>query len=233
MPSRQPPPNETASKRTVVALATSRAFHCIPSPPPYEKGRRPRLSRAGGGWTSPDRVNALLARRWNGCRGGQPGLCERPTRPCKSVAVPALELRQGDASARGVQEPAAADVDAGVVDLRRPGARPPEPEEHDVCRLELGEGDPFGTRDLAAHRIRRAPAEHVGEGAFAVVALELVDAPDEPRAVEAASRPDAERGLGALARAPPDVREADERERGGQDPLLPGREHGEGERRCG
>src|SRR5439155_4803453 len=166
-----------------------------------------------------------------GCYGRQSCLCERPPCPGEAIAVPALELRQGDAAARGVDEPAAAHVDPGVVDLRRPRVRAVEAEEDDVGRLELREGNPLGARDLPAHSVGRSSAQDVGECALAVVALELVHAPDEAGAVEAATRLDAEGRLGALARAAPDVRVADEGEGGGEDAALPRRQRRENERR--
>src|SRR5207253_7729734 len=71
------------------------------------------------------------------------------------------------------------------------------------------------------------------EGAPGGVGLQLVDPPDEAGAVEAAARRDAEERLLLLARPTPDVREADEREGGVEDALLPRGVRREGERRRG
>src|SRR5262249_13551908 len=75
--------------------------------------------------------------------------------------------------------------------------------------------------DLDAHRVRRPALDRRGEGSLVRVALELVHAPDEARAVVAAARGDAEVDLGAVARAAPDVRHPDLRERDREDLALP------------
>src|SRR5262249_16680496 len=62
------------------------------------------------------------------------------------------------------------------------------------------------------------------------VALELVDAPDESRAVVAAARRDAEVDLRPVARASPDVRHPDLREGDIEDLALPVVDHRQGER---
>src|SRR5207244_3387155 len=123
------------------------------------------------------------------------GLGEGPTGPGEALLVPAGERRERDALARRVDEPAAAGVDAHVVDLRRLRARPARAEEDDVARLDARERDPLGRRHLAAHRIGRPAAERLRERRRAGVRLELVHAPHETRTVEAAARHDAERAL--------------------------------------
>src|SRR6266540_5604245 len=128
-----------------------------------------------------------------------------------------------------MDEPAVAHVDAHVADLGGLRARAMA-EEDDVARLQLGVRDPPGRRDLAAHRVRRPALERVGEPARAGIRLELVDAPDEAGAIEAAGCLMSEWGLGALARPAPDVGVADEAERSGEDALLPSRERRQDER---
>src|SRR5207237_911221 len=76
----------------------------------------------------------------------------------------------------------------------------------------------------------RTAAQDGCEVAFARVGLELVDAPDEPRAVEAAARGDAECRLRPVTLAAPDVRHPDPAHGGGQNALLPVGQHRDGER---
>src|SRR2546423_10537557 len=140
--------------------------------------------------------------------GAETGLGERSPGPCEALPVPPGERRQRHALARRVREPALAGVDPRVVDLGRLRPRPLRAEEDDVAGLELRVRDPLGRRHLAAHRIGRPAAEGLREGGGAGVGLELVDAPDEAGAVEAAPCLDVERALRALARPAPDVGEA-------------------------
>ena len=93
------------------------------------------------------------------------------------------------------------------------------PEEEDVARLELRRPDAVAPRHLAAHLHRRAAAERVGEVALPGIRGELVDLPDEARAVEP----------GAAAGARPDVGVADVRDGRGEDARLPGGEAGQRE----
>src|SRR5919109_861975 len=126
-----------------------------------------------------------------------------------------------------MDHPAVASVDPHVVDRGRTGTAAAASEEEEVARLQLGKSDTARLRHLARHLRRGAPADGGAEALAAWVRLEPVDAPREPRAVEAAARPDAEhRLLGARGPAP-DVRIADQVERGLKDPPLPGRVHGE------
>src|SRR5471032_822631 len=110
---------------------------------------------------------------------GQSGLGERPPGPRELALVPPVERRERHALARRLDEPAVADVDGRVVDLRRLRPRPLRPEEEDVGGLEVGEVDPLRARYLAAHLVRRAAAEHERERAAPRVLLQLVDTPDE------------------------------------------------------
>ena len=93
--------------------------------------------------------------------------------------------------------------------------RPCCAEEDEVAGLELRERDPLCRLDLAAHRVGRAALEGRGERVGAGVGLQLVDAPDEAGAVEAARHLLAgrERVLRPLARPAPDVGVADEGDR--------------------
>ena len=75
--------------------------------------------------------------------------------------------------------------------------------------------------------VGRPAAEDGGEVALVGVGLELVDPPDEPRAVVAAARGDAERRLRPVGRAAPDVRHPDPADGGREDPLLPVGERGQ------
>src|SRR5690242_8484023 len=110
------------------------------------------------------------------CRAAlrEPGFGERTPSPGEAVAVPTLQRRNRDAVLRRMDEPAVAEVDAGVVDLAR--LRPlavRAPEEH-VARLELVDRDPLRARHLAAHLERRAAAQRAREAALAGVGLQLV-----------------------------------------------------------
>src|SRR5439155_24167091 len=152
---------------------------------------------------------------------GQAGFGQRTAGPGELAGVPAVEPGEGDAVAGRVDEPPVADVDAHVAYLRglRPSAAVAE-EDH-VGRLELCEPDPLRPWHLAAHLVRRPPAEDGREGAFAGIQLPLVDAPDEARAVVAALGRHTEGDLRAVAFAAPHVGHADAREGGREDPLLP------------
>src|SRR3954471_10286238 len=160
---------------------------------------------------------------------GKTGFGERPAAPREALFVPTGELGQGDAVARGMDEPAAAEVDAGAIHLRGLRARPVgAPEEH-VGRLEVPERDALCGRHLAAHREGRASLEGGRQCGAARVGLELVDAPDESRAIEAPGCLDAERSLRLLARSAPDVGGGDEAGCGLQHPVLPRGERGQHE----
>src|ERR687888_253018 len=127
-------------------------------------------------------------------------LGERAPGPGETRVVPRRrERNQRHTRHPGLDEPAVAEIDAGVVDLGGLRARPVLPEEEDVCGLERGAAYPLTTRHLAAHRIRRSSAQRSGEAFASGVAAELEDAPDEPGAVEAAGDICAERRLGLLA----------------------------------
>ena len=134
-------------------------------------------------------------------------------------ALPVPVRRQGrerHALVRGLDEPAAAEVDAHVVDLGRLRPRPGRSEEQEVARLDLRQRDPLGRRHLARHRVGRPAAEDARQRGRPGIGLELVHAPGEPRTVEAARdhRARAEWVLRQLARPAPHVRIADERDRG-------------------
>src|SRR5262249_56545893 len=105
-------------------------------------------------------------------------------------------------------EPAGDEVDAHMVDLCRLRTPAVRAEEEDVGGLELRECDPLCRLDLAAHGVGRAALQRRPECVRAGVGLELVDAPDEARAVETARHqlPRPEGILWALARSAPDVR---------------------------
>src|SRR4051794_21064686 len=96
-------------------------------------------------------------------RLGKRSLGERPPAPRELAAVPPGQRGERDAGAGGMDEPAVAQVDPRVPDLRRGGPRPAVAEEDHVCRLELREGDPLRCADLAAHLVRRAAAERGGK----------------------------------------------------------------------
>src|SRR5436190_1552195 len=87
-----------------------------------------------------------------------------------------------------MNHPAAAEVDPGVADRGRLGARAGRAEEEDVAGSELGEADPLRGRDLPAHLVGGASLDRRGERGAAGIGLQLVDPPDEARAVEAAVR---------------------------------------------
>src|SRR5215210_6499496 len=164
-------------------------------------------------------------------RARQAGFGQRPAAPGELLAVPAGQRRHGDALARRVDHPAGAQVDPGVADRARARARAGRTEEEHVARGDPRERDPLCLRHLAAHLVGRAALDRRRKRCYAGVGLKLVDTPDEAGAVEAAGRLDAERRRGLLARAAPDVREADEPDRRVQHALLPGAELGELERR--
>src|SRR5258708_31767575 len=107
-----------------------------------------------------------------------------------------------------------------MVDLARLRVRAGA-EEHHVTGLEVHGADPLRPRHLAAHDVGRSAAEDAGEVSFGRVARELEHAPYEARAVEAASRRDAERRLGGRARPTPDVGVADIADGGLQQARLP------------
>src|SRR5580765_4637357 len=125
-----------------------------------------------------------------------------------------------------MDEPAASQVNAGVIDLAGLRLRTVNAEEEDVPRGQLLQRDPKLFRHLAAHLHGRAALDDVREVRGAGIRVELVDVPDEARAVEAARSADSERSLWPLARAAPDVREADQRDGCVQDLRLHRRERG-------
>src|SRR5207253_157494 len=111
---------------------------------------------------SPERLWEGLAKQWLSRRAEhrsarpsrlrhEAGLGERPPTPCELARVPAVEARDGDALARRVDEPAVAEEDPHVADLRRLRARAAVAEEDHVSGLELCERDAVRPRDLAAH----------------------------------------------------------------------------------
>ncbi len=102
-------------------------------------------------------------------------------------------------------------------------------EEHDVGGLQLRCGEQVALGHLAAHLVGRAPSQHARKAPLARIRRQLVDAPDEARAVEAAGRRDAEQRLLGRARPAPDVRVADVGDRRRQDAALPRREVGQRE----
>src|SRR4051812_2570162 len=153
----------------------------------------------------------------------EPGFGQGPTRPREALLVPAGELSEGDAVAGGVDEPVVAEVDARVIDVVRLRASAGGAPEENVSRLQTREGNALRRRHFAAHGKGRPALQGGCERALAGVGLELVNAPHEAGAVEAAGRLDAEGRLLGLARAAPHVRIADEPNRGFQDSHLPGR----------
>src|SRR6266511_175686 len=68
---------------------------------------------------------------------GEPCLEQGPPSPGEARPIPAVELRERDAVARGLDEPAVAEVDACVVDLRRLRLRAASAEEEHIRGLEL------------------------------------------------------------------------------------------------
>src|SRR6266487_5364377 len=96
----------------------------------------------------------------------------------------------------------------------------------------MAERDPFRRRHLAAHRKGCSPFQGLRQRRASGIRLELVDAPDEARAVETTWSLDASRRLGILAGATPDVGVADETNGGFQDARLPGRQTRQLERLC-
>src|SRR3954452_15992750 len=140
----------------------------------HPKGVAPSLK--GGNY---GRIGAVL--------GLEPGLAQRPPAPGEPLLVPAGELGERDAPVGGLDEPAVADVDRGVEDLRSRGAGAVRSEEDDVRRLQVLEADPLRARHFDAHRVRRSAPEHRRETSLVRIALELVDAPHETRAVVAAA----------------------------------------------
>src|SRR3954454_5547242 len=176
----------------------------------HPKGVAPSLK--GGNY---GRIAAVL--------GLEPRLAQRPPAPGEPLLVPAGELGKRNAFGGGLDEPAVADVDRGVEDLRSLRARAARAEEDHVRGLQLLEADPLRAWDLDAHRVRRPALERRGERALVRIALELVDAPHDAPAVVAAARRGAEVGLRSAADTAPDVRHPDLRERGiGELPLPAG-----------
>src|SRR3712207_7636487 len=148
---------------------------------------------------------------------------ERAAGPGERLVVPAVEGDERRPVARGVREPAAPEVDAGMRDLTRRGARS-RPEEEDVARLEPRLVDAARSGDLAGHPGGSPVPDGRTEPRRPRPALELVDAPDEARAVEAAARGDAEERLRRLRHPAPHVRVAGEPHRALQHAALPVRQ---------
>src|SRR6266480_2601467 len=178
--------------------------------------RRLSLSRQAG--PSPGRGIALFGL----VLAADPGFGERSARPREALLVPPGKGGDGDAVAGGVNEPAAAQVDPGVVDLSGLGSRAGGSPEKNVAGLQPSKRDALRCRHLSAHRKRGAALERACERRSAGVDLELVHAPHKSGAVEAARRLDAERRFGFLARTAPNVREADEVHGCLEDLRLPG-----------
>ena len=124
------------------------------------------------------------------------GFTQRPAPPGKARCVPAAEREQRHSLVARLDEPAFAEIQSGVVDLVRGRVPSVCAEEHHVCGLELRGRDEVTLWHLAAHLVRGAAAQHSRKTALAGVRRELVDAPDEPRAVEAAHGVDTEQRLG-------------------------------------
>src|SRR3954449_4327055 len=185
----------------------------------HPKGVAPSLK--GGNY---GRIGAVL--------GLELGLARRPPAPGEPLLVPAGELGERNAFVGGLDEPAVADVDRGVENLRSLRVRAARAEEDHVRGLQLLEADPLRAWDLDAHRVRRPALERRGERALVRIALELVDAPDESGTIVAAARRDAEVGLRVVAGTAPDVRHPDLREGDVEDLTLPVGDLREGER-CG
>src|ERR671934_1456236 len=120
-----------------------------------------------------------------------------------------------------MDDPAVGAIDPGVVDLGRLGTAAARAPEEDVTGLQVCNGDSLRGRDFAAHRKRRSPLQRAGKRRAPWIRLQLVDAPDEAGAVEPTWGPNSERRLGPLARAAPDVGEADELNRRLEDAVLP------------
>src|SRR2546429_507283 len=129
-------------------------------------------------------------------RGNEARLGEGTATPREALFVPTREGRERHSVCRRVDEPAVAEIDAHVVDLRGLRFRALRPEEEDVGGLEYRDGNAFCDWNLAAHRVGSPTLEHVRERAPVRVLLDLVDAPDESRAVETAVDLPAERRLG-------------------------------------
>src|SRR3954453_15719262 len=218
------PASATKTSAKTAARATSRGFQ-------WSNVNLPRTSSRTGTSLNP-RAGGHIPRKGEPpfgsvaelAGGDQAGLGQRPPGPRELAPVPAGQRPPRDALAGRVDQPAVAEVDAGVADRGRLGARAGRAEEEHVTGRELGEADPLGAPDLAAHLVRRAALDRRGEGRAAGVGLQLVDAPHEAGAVEAAVGLDAEGRLRLLARAAPDVREADEADGCVQPFRLPGGE---------
>jgi hypothetical protein len=97
---------------------------------------------------------------------------------------------------------------------------------------EVGEGDAPTLRDLTGHLGGGSALDRARERLAARVTLKLVDPPHVARAIETAARGHAEERLRARARPAPDVRIADQVDRGLQDLALPGRVLRKFERGC-
>src|SRR5437763_15289780 len=100
-------------------------------------GRRDSLS-CGRSAASPKGVNRVLC--------VQTSFGEGAARPGELVQIPAVELCERDAVPGGVHEPAAPDIDAGMVDLCGLRLAALGAEEDHVARLEVGEADPLRRR---------------------------------------------------------------------------------------
>src|SRR4051812_16381867 len=92
-------------------------------------------------------------------RNLQAGFGERPPAPGERAAVPPVEPCDRDAIAGRLDQPVVAEIDRGVIHLRRLGLAAVA-EVHDVARLEILRVDAPVTRHLTAHLHRRAPAQH-------------------------------------------------------------------------
>src|SRR5207302_10356574 len=139
-------------------------------------------------------------------------------------SVPIGKGREGDAVARGVDQPAVSEVHRDVVDLRRLGPRAAVTEEEEVGRLDARRLDAPAAWNFAGHRRGGAAAEDIRKLRRARIRLDLVYAPGEARAVEAAARLRAEGRVRRLALAAPHVWEADEADRSREHASLPWRQ---------
>src|SRR5439155_10136809 len=124
---------------------------------------------------------------------GEPYFGEGPSPPGEARRVPIGERHDGYALAGRVNEPAVAEEHADVADLRRRRARSVVAEEDQIGRAQMAAGDPARPGDLAAHLVGRPPDDRRSEPGRACIGPKLVDAPDEPGAVEAAGGANAER----------------------------------------
>src|SRR4051794_12262628 len=158
-----------------VKRITRRNFHSSIVPPGENVVGTPDggiVDSAAPNGNHPKEVAASLE-RGNCLRflGLEPCLAQRPPAPGELLLVPAGELGERDAPVGRLDEPAVADVDGRVEDLRSLREGAVRTEENDVSRLQLLEGDSLRARDLDAHRVRRPALERRGEAPLVGIAL--------------------------------------------------------------